>query len=173
MVEIIRRIHNPSPRRGADRDAGRIRQGRDGGAVHWRDEVKANLADAPAARPGARVPLAWVDGEPAGACHPLRGLSTCPVSRCSISTTWRYTPAHRGHGIGKRLAVGRRAACPGAWELQADPGGAGGEQGGPGCLSKRQRLWWVMSLILRWAGPSSGRRSQGERVGKHDLPACL
>lgn len=77
MVEIIRAdLHNP--RHGEALIAMLDEYARDemGGGSALADEVKANLADALAARPGAHVLLAWVDGEPAGVATCFEGFST-------------------------------------------------------------------------------------------------
>ena len=47
-----------------------------GGGSPLADEVKANLAQALAARSGAHVLLAWVDGQPAGVATCFEGFST-------------------------------------------------------------------------------------------------
>ena len=62
-----------------------------GGGSPLADEVKANLAQALAARSGAHVLLAWVDGQPAGVAPASRASRPSPAGPCSTSTTLRCT----------------------------------------------------------------------------------
>lgn len=104
MVEIIRAdLHNP--RHGEALIAMLDEYARDemGGGNALADEVKANLADALAARPGAHVLLAWVDGEPAGVATCFEGFSTFACQPLLNIHDVAVHPAHRGHGIGKQL----------------------------------------------------------------------
>ena len=109
MVEIIRAdLHNP--RHGEALIAMLDEYARDemGGGSALADEVKANLADALAARPGAHVLLAWVDGEPAGVATCFEGFSTFACQPLLNIHDVAVHPAHRGHGIGRHLVARAR-----------------------------------------------------------------
>ena len=112
MVEIIRAdLHNP--RHGEALIAMLDEYARDemGGGSALADEVKANLADALAARPGAHVLLAWVDGEPAGVATCFEGFSTFAarpllnIHDIIVDASWR------GRGVGRQLLAAAEAAA--------------------------------------------------------------
>lgn len=85
-----------------------------GGGSPLADEVKANLAEALAARPGAHVLLAWVDGEPVGVATCFEGFPPSPAAPCSTFTT---LPCTRPIAVGvwARRCSPRRIASPGSW----------------------------------------------------------
>ncbi|MFM5589445.1 N-acetyltransferase family protein [Aeromonas media] len=74
-----------------------------GGGSPLADEVKANLAQALAARSGAHVLLAWVDGQPAGVATCFEGFSTFACRPLLNLHDLAVHPDHRGRGLGKRL----------------------------------------------------------------------
>lgn len=77
-----------------------------GGGAPLADEVKANLAQALAARSGAHVLLAWVDDQPVGVATCFEGFSTFACRPLLNIHDLVVHPAHRGRGIGKALLAG-------------------------------------------------------------------
>lgn len=74
-----------------------------GGGCALSDEVQANLAGALAARSGAHVLLAWVDGQPAGVATCFEGFSTFACQPLLNLHDIAVHPDFRGRGLGKRL----------------------------------------------------------------------
>ena len=114
MVEIIRAdLHNPRHGEALIYRCWTHTPGTRWGGSPLANEVKANLANALAARSGAHVLLAWVDGQPGWRCHLLRGLLDLRLPAAAQYPRSGGAPAQRGRGIGKRL-LAERSDSPGS-----------------------------------------------------------